>query len=206
MADFSDHAFRLAPDSDIVRINPGVLVQVFTAGTDTLVTEVTANADGHFEIGTLATGKYDIRIAGQTVKTIQHVKADHTHPLEPTWQFLIAGAISADVVENNAVAIHTVPAVGKIVSVRLVAQNVTATGDVFVHLLKGASHAPSPMTLAGNTIWNHRINPGSAEYRFSHVDSNPGIALAAGDCITVGVDHITNGVTGLTVELIFRTD
>ncbi len=205
MADYQDSAFRLAPDSDIVRIDPGALVQIYEAGTDTLVTEVTADNDGNWSVPTLATGTYDIRIAGKIVKTIQHVKADHTHAVEPTWGFSATGAITADLAESDQHLIHVSPVSGTIVAIRVVAQHVTAAGDITVHLLKGASGGASALTLS-STVWNHRINPGAEEYRYAHSDENPGITVAANDCIELGIDYHASGVSGVTVDVVFRPD
>lgn len=205
MADFGDTAFRLAPDSDIARVYPGTLVQVFLAGTQTQVTEVTTDSDGNWEIASLPTGHYDIRIGGVTVRSIHHVKSDHIHPIEPTWLFTVSGAITADSAETDVSRIFVCPGAGDIVSVRIVAEHVTVTGDVSVHLLKGAAGGATALTLS-ETCWNHRITPGSEQYRYAYVDAAPGVSVAANDCLLLGIDHHANGVSGITVEVVYRPD
>lgn len=207
MADLHDIATRVAQDSDILRIYPNKLVQVFVTGTQTLVAEVTADMYGRWAVPTLATGTYDIRVDGQTVRTIHHVKADHTHKTDESWVFFYSGSITADTAESSGQRIFITPVAGKIISVRTIAQRVTNVGDVTAHILKGTASGASALAL-GASIWSHRIyvGGGATVYRVPYVDSNPSLQLAANDVITTGLDYVATGIEGVTIQLIFRPD
>lgn len=208
MSDFCDMATRTAQDSDIVRISPGKLVQFFISGTATLQAEVNADAYGRVNITTLPTGKYDVKVDGQIVKTIQHVLANHTHQTDHTWPFIFSGAITADINEVNTQKIFAVPAAAKIIGVRIVAESITNVGDVTVHILKGAVGGAAALTFAANSIWSQRlyVGGGSTVYRYMPTPATPDLQLSANDAVTIGVDHVANGVSGITVELIVRPD
>jgi len=204
MTDYNDNVFRLSQGSDVVRIRAGALVQLFVSDTDTLQWEGNADADGAFEVSSLPTGKYDLRIDGSTVTVIQHVKADHSHKPDQSWGFFKSGAITADQDEVNSIPIYGTDAIGTIEKIIITAQTLDATGDVTVHLLKGSDAGGSVLTVGTDSVWNHRINPGSAQKRYFHQDNNPGVSLSAEECVTIGIDHTANVVEGLTVLAIFR--
>ena len=204
MSDYSGNATRVAVDSDILRIYPNALIQIFIAGTDTLEWEDTADQYGNWSVPTLATGKYDIKIDGQIRATIHHVTADHTHNPDETWQFFKSGQINSDAGEVNTMQVCGSDVAGSLAKVMVVVQNVDITADVTVHILKGAAGGAGVLALATDSVWNYRVNPGSAQKRFLHVDNNPGISIAADECITVGYDYTAGGVYGLTVLCIFR--
>lgn len=206
MADYGDFVFRVAEGSDIIRVYAGALVQVYESGTDTLVAEITADNEGNWHVPSLAIGKYDIKVDGQLRRTIHHVPADHVHTPDEIWSLFKSGAITGDQDESNTMQIFGTDVAGSIIKVKLIAQYVDATGDVTVHLLKGAVNGSSAMTLGANSVWNHRVYPTSEKYRYQHVDNTPGITLAADDCLTVGLDHAANAVEGLTVLVIFRPE
>jgi hypothetical protein len=142
---------RVVEGGDIVRVDPGALVQIFTADTDTLITEVTADANGFFEVASLAAGEYDIKVAGRKVRTISHIPSDHTHPVTRSFQFFVSGAITGDQEEVNTVQVFGVNEAGTIVGIRVNAQYVDATGDVTVHLLRGIVNGATAMTIALNS-------------------------------------------------------
>jgi hypothetical protein len=204
MADYGDVLFRMIEGSDVVRVRSGGLVQVYESGTATLTWEGTADNNGNWTVNALPTGKYDVKVDGQLARTIHHVKADHVHSPDESWRFFKSGAITGDQDEVNTMPIYGGDAAGSIVKVIITSQTVDATGDVTVHLLKGAAGGASVLTVAADSTWNHKINPGGAEKRYLHVDNNPGITVSANECVTLGIDHTANTVEGLTVLVVFR--
>lgn len=208
MTDFSDMATRVAQDSDIIRIAPGRLVQFYVSGTSTLQAETTADAYGRVDIATLPTGKYDVKVDGQIVKTIQHVLANHTHPSDHTWRFFFSGAIGSDINEAATHEVYAVPAASKIIEVKVIAETITNVGDVTVHILRGATGGAAQLTFASNSIWSQRLFVGGAStvYRHMPTPANPNLQLSANDAITIGIDYVAAGVSGVTVELIVRPD
>lgn len=201
---YGDIVTRVVEDGDIVRIDPGALVQIFTADTDTLITEVNADANGFFEVAILAAGEYDIKVAGRKVRTISHIPSDHTYPPTRSFQFFVSGAISGDQEEVNTVSVFGVNEAGTIEGIRVNAQYVSATGDVTVHVLKGVVNGASAMTMVSNSEWNHRIYPAAEKFRYFHGDDVPGIELSANDAITIALDYAAAGVEGINVEVIYR--
>lgn len=204
MADYGDIVTRLAIDSNMLRIYPNALVQIFESGTSNLVWEGTADANGNWDVPTLATGKYDIKVDGQIRRTIHHVKADHTHIPPESWMCFKGGGITSDLDESNAVMIYGSEVGGTITKVIVLVQTVSATGDMYVHILKGVSEGGAILTVASDSVWNHRVYPGSACYRYMHEDDNPGIAVAAGEAVTIGIDFVATQVQGLTVLMVFE--
>ncbi len=204
--DHSDIVMSMVDGSLVLRARQGALVQVYSAGTDTQVWEGVTNNSGVFTVPVLATGKYDIKVDGQTVKTIHHVKADHTHKPDLPWLFTKDGAITADQDEVNTMPVYGTGAAGSLAYVMVCAESVDATGDVTVHLLKGPKSGASGLTVVSNSVWSHQINPGSAENRYLYDDENPGVSIAADECVTLGINHSTNAVAGLTVLAVFRPE
>lgn len=192
--------------SEIVRVYPTVLVQVYQAGTSTLVAEVTTDKAGNFSIGTLPTGVYDFKVDGKLIKTYHHVRATHTHKADLPFSFFLSGSITADQDEVATVPVFLAPEAGSIVRITVTAENVDVTGDVTVHLLKGAKDGASALTVASNSIWSHQINPGVAGRRYGYDDDAPGLGLLADDVVTIGIDHVANTVAGLQVLALFRPD
>lgn len=204
MSDYGDIVTTRAIDSAIVRVYPKAVVDIYTSGTETLIDSVVADENGAWSVNTLATGKYDIKVDGKLVRTIHHVKADHVHSSDETWIFFHSGAVSADFDANNTHRTFGTGVGGTIIGIKVQAHYVDATGDATVHILKGASGGGSNLTMASNSVWNHRIYPASAEYRYLHEDSSPGITLSADDVVQLGIDHVATTVEGVTVTLIFR--
>jgi len=204
MSDYGDIVTRLAVDSDILRIYPNALVQIYESGTSNLVWEGTADANGNWDVPTLATGKYDIKVDGQIRRTIHHIKADHTHIPPESWLCFKGGAITVDQNESNAVMVYGSEVAGAITKVMVLVQEVDATGDMYVHILKGISEGAGILTVASDSVWNHRVNPGSAINRYMHEDNNPGINVAAGETVTIGIDFVAATVKGLTVLMVFE--
>jgi hypothetical protein len=202
MADHSDIALRLASDSDIVRIKPNCLVQIFESGTTTLVDEVLTDATGRYSFAALPVGKYDIRIDGQTVSTFHHV----TSIPDERWQLFRYAAITSDNDALNAVESHFSEVAGTILKVKLIAHKVDATGDLTVHILKGPSGGVNNLTVASDSVWNHRIHPASAQYRYTHVDAAPDITINENDVVALGYDWTANIVEGVLVTMFFRPD
>jgi len=208
MTDYSDMATRVAQDSDIVRIIPGKLVQFFISGTATLQAEANADIYGRVNITTLPTGKYDVKVDGQIVKTIQHVLANHTHQADHTWTFFVSGAITGDMNEANIQKVFAVAAAAKIIGIKVIAERITNTGDVTIHVLRGSAGGGSVLTCASNSIWSQRlyVGGGSTVYRYMPTPATPNLQLSANDAVTIGQDHVADGVGGVTAELIVRPD
>ncbi len=204
MSDYSGNATRVAVDSDILRVYPNALIQIYTSGTDSLIWEDSADQYGNWSVPTLVTGKYDIKIDGQIRATIHHVTHDHNHTPDESWEFFKSGAISVDAGEVNTMQVCGSDVAGSLVKVMLLVESVDATADITVHILKGAAAGADALVLATDSVWNYRVNPGSIQRRFLHVDNNPGISIAADDCVTVGYDYAAGSVNGLTVVCIFR--
>ena len=194
MSDYCDIATRSAIGSDELRKYPNAHVQIFTAGTLTLIWEDIADADGHWAVDTLATGKYDIKVDGVLVDTIHFVRADHTHTPDQCWPMSRSGAITGDIEADANCPIFVAPVAGTIIRVMLTAHLVGVGGDIRVHLLKGAADGSANITCASNSVWNRRVqNPsGPTLYRHKDQDDNPGISLAAGDAVTmeIGRAHV----------------
>ena len=206
MADYYDIHLVTIADSDIVRVAPGALIQIFASGSETPYAEVITDAKGRWSIASLPTGKYDIRIHGQFIASFHHVKADHTHQPDLPWVFTKGGSITADQDEVNTMPVFGTGSAGVLEYVMVCAESADAVGDVTVHLLRGAKSGASALTVASNSVWSHQINPGAAEKRYLHEDNNPGVSLAADECLTLGINHTANGVEGLTVLAIFRPE
>jgi hypothetical protein len=204
--DYGDFVFRLPEGSDIIHVYPNALVQIYQSGTDTLVTEVSADANGNWQIPVLALGKYDVKVDGKLSRTIHHVPYDHTHSPDQSWQLFKSGSITGDQDESNTMQVFGTDVAGDIVQIKILAEHVDATGNLTVHLLKGIVNGATTMTVATNSVWSHQINPGSEKYRYQHIDNTPGITLAIGDAVTIGIDHTANTVEGLTILLMFRPE
>jgi hypothetical protein len=204
MTDFQDRITRVAEDSNILRIYPNVLVQIYLSGTATLVYEGTSDSDGNFTVPTLATGKYDIRIDGQVVHTFHHVTTTHTHSADRTWTFKKLAAITGDQDEDKSMEVYGSSVAGSIVSISVMAENVDATGDIIVHILKGVGNGASALTYASNSVWQYRIHPIAAKKRFFYEDLAPNIVVSGNDTLTLGIDYTATTVEGLTVVAIFR--
>lgn len=182
------------------------LVQVFQSGTDTLVWEGTTDSSGHYEIDSLPTGIYDVRIDGQRVQTFHHVKADHTHEPDQTYTFAVGAPVSSDWNERDDTPIFAPGAAGSIIRASLVIEACSAAADVVIHLLAGPQNAASMLTFASNSVWQHQVNPGEIIYRYTHVDTNPGVTLTASQVVTMGIDNVTTGIAGVTFCVVFRPD
>jgi len=114
------------------------------------------------------------------------------------------GPITGDQDESNTLMIYGSEVAGTITSVLVLVQEVGASGDMYVHILKGVSEGEAILTVAGDSVWNHRVNPGSAINRYMHEDNNPGIDVAAGETITIGIDFVATAVKGLSVLMVFE--
>lgn len=204
--DYGDFVFRLPAGSDIIHVYPNALVQIYQSGTDTLVTEISADANGNWQVPVLPIGKYDIKVDGKLSQTIHHVPYDHSHSADESWPFFKSGSITGDQGESNTMQVFGTNVAGEIVKIKVLAEHVNATGNIMVHLLKGIANGVSAMTIAANSVWSHQIHPGSEKYRYLHIDNTPGITLAIDDAVTIGIDHTADTVEGLTVLLVFRPE
>lgn len=206
MADYQDIAVRKEQASDILRIYPNALVQIYETGTDTLVTEVIADEYGVWSINTLETGIYDIKIDGRLRKTFHFVKADHIHEPDQSWIFSKLEAVSGDSHESSSMQIYSSDVAGNIEKIIITVQSIDATGDMTIHLLRGSSNGASALQFPADSVWNHRINPGSAYNRFVYVDNNPGVEIAVNQALTLGIDYTAGTIAGINVITIFRPE
>lgn len=195
--------FRLLTDSSVLYIRPNATVEIFTAGTETLIWSGTTNTDGLYSVATLATGHYDLRVDGVQVSSFHHVKSDHTHAADEPFWFFISGGITANQDEVNTVPTFFPGVAGDIKKIEITCQT-DATGDVTVHLLRGASPSGAALTVASNSVWSYQINPGLVRYRFGYIDESPGLSLSATQAIALGINWTANSVSGLCVMIIFR--
>lgn len=207
MADYYEIVTRKAVDSTLLRVYPGAIVEFYEAGTATLVTSATADSNGVASVASLATGIYDLKVDGSLIKTIHFVKADHTHKPDQTWTFFLGGGWSTDRDgDYTSLPLFVAPESGTIHSVHVVVHDVDATGDGTIHLLKGSAAGGSNLTIASNSVWNHRVNPGSLTYRYKYIDTAPAITMAADDVLQLGLDFTASTLNGVTVTAIFRPD
>ena len=203
MADYNDIATRIAVNSEILRVYPNAVVTILETGTSNVVDEVSADENGNWEIATLDTGIYDISIDGAVRATFHFVRADHKHLPDESWTFFKSGSITADQDEVNTMPVYGSDVAGEIIKIMITAQSVDATGDVTVHVLKGASGGGSILTVASDSEWNHQISPG-AKKRYLYVDNNPGIDVAINEAVTIGLDWVANAIEGINVLVVFR--
>lgn len=205
MGDYYNSITRKSQNSDVVRVYSGALVQIYQSGTNTLVTEVICDESGGFSIPSLTTGKYDVKVDGQLRFTFHHVTIDHKHTPDRQWKFSKSGSISGDQAEINTMDVFGTGVAGAIVYAAVTCQSVGATGDATVHILSGPANGASALTIASNSIWQHRIFPQAARNRYFFEDLAPTIpAITAGQSVTLGIDYTAGTVEGLTVLLIFR--
>lgn len=202
-ADYQGLGFRLFTDSSVLHIRPKSSVEIFDAGTTDSVWQGTTNADGWFSVPTLATGHYDLKVDGVQVSSFHFVDADHSHLATQTVQFFISGAITADQDEVDTLPIFAPGVAGAIEKIEVTCKS-DATGDITVHLLRGATAGASALTVTSNSIWQKQINPGGATFRYAHIDSSPGVSLTASQAVTIGIDWTANSVSGLCVTITFR--
>lgn len=207
MGDYHDIVTRKAVDSTLLRVYPGAVVEIYDAGTANLVDSTTADSNGAWSVATLADGKYDIKVDSQLVRTIHHVNFGHTHKSNLAFQLHRNGAVTGDVNPGSTIdQVFAAPESGVIEQIILGVQHVDATGDVTVHLLKGTSAGGSTLAFATDSIWSHRVNPGGEQYRYIHIDSSPGLTVAANDVFQLGLDWTANTVEGVSLTLVYRPD
>jgi len=204
MADYQDVITRKGVDTDVIRVYPSASVEIYESGTSTLVDTVVADNNGVLIVSSLDTGHYDFKVGGVIVKTLHHVKADHTHNPSESFVFFHSGAITSD--ED---AVTTKPAfvsdvAGSITKVKVTAAYVDATGNVTMHLLQGTDSGASALTVSSDSVWNTAINPGSAYYRWQYVDDSPSLSVSADDVVQLGIDYTATSVQGVAVEIIFE--
>ena len=204
MADYSDSIQHILPDSDVVRARPSTLVQIFASGTETLVWEGTTDRAGNFEVDSLPTGKYDLRIDGVRRQTFHHVKADHVHGTDQTWVWH-REVVSSDTDQTDDIPIFAPGIAGSIIRLTVTAHYLNTSANAKVHVIAGAGNGAAALTFSGASRWNYEIQPpGSVKHGFVHVDANPGVTIAADDIVTMGIDYIAATIQGVTLVAIFR--
>ena len=203
MSDFYGVATRLLTDSQVMHVRPGTAVQLYTAGTSTLIWSGTADANGVYIVPTLATGQYDVKVDGVLVHSFHHVKADHVHTADQEHQFFVSGAITADQDEVITLPAFAPGVAGDIIAIRITART-DATGDLTVHLLRGSTTGTTALTVASNSVWSKQVAPAAVRYRWADLDANPGVTLTATQALALGIDWTANAVSGLCVTVVFR--
>ena len=191
--------------STILRISPGTTVSIYLAGTETLVDTVIADAHGKITVN-LDTGKYDAKVDGVIYSTFEVVSHDYMTKHSETLTVHIAGAISADSDQSASVPIFAPGRVGVIERMVYTLHHIDATGDITVHVLKGASGGAAILTVATDSVYNKQINPGSEKYGYAIAPEIANIAVAASEIVTIGLDYTAGTVEGLTVTMIFKPD
>jgi len=204
MADISGAVTRKAVDSTIIRVYPGAVVNIYVSGTSTLVDSATADENGFWSIGALASGFYDIKVDGAIVKSIHFVKYGHVHKMDESWLFFQSGSVGLDSEPNNARELYVAHEAGSIIQIKVMVHHVTASGDLTIHICKGTQGGASTITFGANSVWNHRVFPGSEKYRYRYIDSTPGIVLATDDVLQMGLDFSATTVEGICVLAKFR--
>lgn len=207
MSDYIDVATRLVVDSDILRVYPGAIVQLFESGTTNLVTEVTADSNGVWTVPTLEQGKYDIRVDGQLSRTIEYVKSDHTHE-DKIWEVFFDGNQTVNRNEDQNHPIYSSGVVGSIVEVIVTAERVANNAEIEVHIMRGDESGSGALTCSGNSVWSQVLTntSGSTKYRMRWSDSSPGITLSASQAIACGLVYTASGVEGVNMLMVFRPD
>jgi hypothetical protein len=205
MPDYQGIAFRLLVDSTALHIRPNTTIEIYTAGTSSLIWSGSSDANGVYSVATLATGHYDVKVDGVTVDSFHLTKSDHVHAADEDFTYYKLGAITGDEDESINQATFCPGVAGSIIKVETTAIT-DATGDVTVHLLRGAAGGSSALTVASDSVWSHQVNPGSDVYRYSDKDDAPNITLSASQALTLGINWTASAVGGLAVKVTFRPD
>jgi hypothetical protein len=205
MSDYQGIAFRLLVDSTALHVRPNTTVEIYTAGTSSLIWSGSSDADGVYSVATLATGHYDVKVDGVTVESFHHVDADHVHSADEDFTFYKLGAITGDEDESINQATFCPGVAGSVIKIEVTAIT-DATGDVTPHLLRGAAGGASALTVSSDSVWSHQENPTSAVYRYKHTDESPSLTLSASQALTLGINWTASAVGGLAVKVTFRPD
>ncbi len=205
MSDLQDIVQNLPIGSDQLRVLPNAIIQIYDTGIANLVAEVQADGYGKWSIETLPMGHYDLKVNGVLAKIFHFVPADHEHQDE-NWIITFPQMITADVDENVAISQYGSDVAGTITRIKLMIQTCDASGDATIHVLKGSSGGAGALTVSSDSVWNHRVNPGSVVNRYLQVDNNPGITVAANEVITMGIDFSAAGIGGVTLFVVFRPE
>lgn len=223
MPDYTDSVTRKSIDSDILRLYPNAIVNIYDTGTSSpLRATATADANGYWSIPTLIDGHYDIKVDGIIVRTIHHVRfghdhdasyslLGHTHSLEPnleSWVFFKAGSVSGDINPTNFVFPSFVAsAAGTIIQVKVVIDFIDTSGDITVHLLKGLDDGSVFLTFASDSVWSQNFNvSGSSKYRHRYIDPSPGISMVTDDVLQAAIDFVAASAISVTIQVLFRLD
>lgn len=200
--DLTETITRTAPESTIVRLKPNAAVIIYPAGQQSgQVWSGAADEYGNLKVPALATGHYDIYVDGALQSSIHHVHSGNVLTPARPWTFHVSGTL-ADLDESPNVAQFYAHVAGKITQITVNIQHVNATGDVTIHLLKGAANRGSAMTVAANSIWSVQCHPQSELYGWND-PKTVDLSVAAGQNITIGVEHTADTVEGLTVIVHF---
>jgi len=205
--DYQDVIFRTEPDSDLIRLFPNSPIVIYAAATTTPVIW-SGNADqfGVVNVASLPTGWYDIYVGGLFFKSLNHVTADYAMKLPELWVSKVTGTISADVNEDENHAIFYTAVAGKILKVTVIAEYVGATGDAYIHILKGASSRVAALAFATDSIWSARCYPLAAVYGWVHNVPAANLTIEAAKTITIGIDYVAGTLKGVTVAMLFKAD
>lgn len=202
---YEDSLTRNEVDSTQLRINPGVAFSVYEYGTATLVMSGVSGTDGKITITDITTGKYDIKVGGEIVKSFEIVTVDYGTKHPESWQVHIAGTISGDSDQSPNVPVFMPGRAGVIERIQFIVEHIDATGDVTAHILKGTAGGAAALAVATDSAYSKQIAPGSEQYNAGGVDVTT-LAVAANEAVTVGIDYTAGTVEGLTVLMIFKPD
>ena len=114
------------------------------------------------------------------------------------------GNITGDVTEGVTSMICCPGRRGRIVRLELVAENVNATGNVVIHLLKGNSYGSTGLGLSDSAA-SITVNPGAACKRFVQ-QKKVDIPIDANDCFLFGAAFTAATVGGVTLIVHFVPD
>lgn len=196
---------RKEPDSEIVRAYPYAAVAIYAAGTTTpTIWSGAADQHGIAEIPSLATGQYDLWVAGSFQRSFHHVTTGYIGKFTRSWTAFIPGTLSTCNETDQTEVFYTAVA-GKLLEIRAVVQEIGASSSGTIHILAGTTPRAAALTRSSNSLWSVICNPGGATFGWSHQDTATQPAVAANSNITIAC--VASGtLKGLTVDMLFKAD
>ncbi len=206
MPDFRDVIHILPPDSSQEYILPNTAYKIVIAGTSTIVKSGTSDANGNVIIDSLASGHYDLIVNNEIVHSFHHITHSDYTKYPETWIWHEAGSISANSDESADIPVFAPGIEGKIVRLSVAIEHIDATGDITVHLLKGAAAGASALTIASDSVKSHRAYPQAEQYRYSSgsIVISPDIIVQSDQAVTIGWSYAGGIVEGLSVKAVFK--
>jgi hypothetical protein len=206
MTDFQTNLFKLAPGGIVPFPWKNATFKIYEAGASVLVTQGTTDNEGNVIVTNLDSGKYDLKVEGNTVHTFSHIDFTDFDKPAHTWSFLKMGTINSDSDETANIPIKAPGRIGKIKGIVFNVEHIGATGDITIHILRGAINGASALTVASDSIYSYRAYPQAEQYRHSSGLIIPATDIIVEDdqAITIGWDYVAGTVEGLNVEVIFK--